>query len=460
MASANASPTKDFFVRMLTRDISIEDTIFDLIDNCHDGLLRTTALPTARERLATYGSFWARLTIEEDWFSIEDNCGGIPITLAETEAFRMGRPLGDRDKDLGTVGIYGIGMKRALFKIGREAVVTSRYTELDEFEVVIPADWRDNDEDWTFEMRPVEPPNLAERGTRIMVTSLNAEVREAFTRISFLEDLQKQIGQTYALIMRQGFKIFLNDIQIDPSEVQIFVPSTEESIGPYALQGVIDGVEVALACGLYRPLANVTEIDDEQESRRTKNDAGWTVICNDRVILYQDRSHLTGWGAGVVPSFHNQFIAIAGVVIFRSKDAAKLPLTTTKRGIDVGSFVYAKALDYMMKATKIFTDFTNQWKGSEEDLAPFFKRSTKITASDVPARVSAMMREVARSGGSLRQLSPELPRRERLVLTRRIVFTRPVSSIEKVSEFLLGVVEKPSVVGEACFDAIEGQSRS
>ena len=38
--TAKAVPTKQFFVSMLTRDISLDDAILDLIDNCLDGALR------------------------------------------------------------------------------------------------------------------------------------------------------------------------------------------------------------------------------------------------------------------------------------------------------------------------------------------------------------------------------------------------------------------------------------
>lgn len=36
-SKASANPTKAFFVRMITRDITLEDCIFDLIDNSIDG---------------------------------------------------------------------------------------------------------------------------------------------------------------------------------------------------------------------------------------------------------------------------------------------------------------------------------------------------------------------------------------------------------------------------------------
>ncbi|MBF0956152.1 MAG: hypothetical protein HXK15_07140, partial [Actinomyces sp.] len=37
---AQASPTKQFFVSMLTRDIGLADAILDLLDNCLDGAMR------------------------------------------------------------------------------------------------------------------------------------------------------------------------------------------------------------------------------------------------------------------------------------------------------------------------------------------------------------------------------------------------------------------------------------
>jgi len=38
---ATANPTKEFFVKMITRDITLEDCILDLIDNSVDGAWRS-----------------------------------------------------------------------------------------------------------------------------------------------------------------------------------------------------------------------------------------------------------------------------------------------------------------------------------------------------------------------------------------------------------------------------------
>jgi hypothetical protein len=74
--------------------------------------------------------FQATLDLRSDGFVIEDNCGGIPLSTARDYAFRFGREVGDRrDSDIITIGMYGIGMKRAIFKLGRSARVTSKSGE-------------------------------------------------------------------------------------------------------------------------------------------------------------------------------------------------------------------------------------------------------------------------------------------------------------------------------------------
>ncbi len=78
---------------------------------------------------------FVKIEIAKDHFSIADNCGGIPRIVAKNYAFKMGRePDDDRDADAETIGMYGVGMKRAIFKMGRHALVRTRHED-DMFEV-------------------------------------------------------------------------------------------------------------------------------------------------------------------------------------------------------------------------------------------------------------------------------------------------------------------------------------
>ncbi|TWS12641.1 ATPase, partial [Escherichia coli] len=122
----------------------------------------------------------------------------------------------------------------------------------------------------------------------------------------------------------------------------------------------IDDVDIDLVVGFYK---NLEDDNDDVLEKRSSDDAGWTVICNDRVVLYCDKTHLTGWGFANVPRFHTQFIAISGVVRFTSKNPEKLPITTTKRGVDLSSTLYNDVRNKMIEGMMHFIRFTNQWKG-------------------------------------------------------------------------------------------------
>ena len=54
------NPTKKFFIEMITRDISIEDAIIDLLDNSIDGANRINS--------ENYTDLWINLTINDKEF--------------------------------------------------------------------------------------------------------------------------------------------------------------------------------------------------------------------------------------------------------------------------------------------------------------------------------------------------------------------------------------------------------
>src|ERR1700733_519580 len=177
----SAFPTKAFFVHMLTRDIELHDAILDLLDNCIDGVLRTNrdkGCPIAADDKA-YEGYWAAVEFDEKRFAVSDNCGGIPRKLAEEHAFRLGSPDLERDKDLATVGIYGIGMKRAIFKMGRSCTVTT-YHGKEAFKVTVTPEWLDDDSDWHLPLDSVDGDGSSD-GTVIEIGGLHDTVRQSFS---------------------------------------------------------------------------------------------------------------------------------------------------------------------------------------------------------------------------------------------------------------------------------------
>lgn len=119
-AKAAANPTKTFFVRMITRDISLEDCILDLIDNSVDGAWKCEgSKPVGLAGGADLKKYRIAIDTSSDSFRITDNCGGMSLTEAVDHAFSFGRQAADRTDDY-SIGVYGIGMKRAVFKLGED----------------------------------------------------------------------------------------------------------------------------------------------------------------------------------------------------------------------------------------------------------------------------------------------------------------------------------------------------
>ena len=340
--SINASPTKNFFVDMLTRDIDLTDAILDLLDNCIDGIQRTLRSDAPSEM--PYRGFWAEISFSENGFTITDNCGGIPLDVAQRYAFRMGKPRNiTDDDDIETIGTYGIGMKRAIFKMGQSAQIVSQTAD-DSFTVSIQPDWLTSDSTWDLPLE-VTSNALDREGTVIEVVALRDEVARQFDTKSFQAALVQEIEALYSYIMAKGFDIVVNDQRVKPKAIALqweglkkLKSKDTEAIAPYLYEGYERDVKVTVAVGFHRDLPSYEEVDSPESEKqsgkqRKKDTAGWTIVCNDRVVLANDKTILTGWGEASVPKYHPQYIAISGVVTFRSTDARKLPLTTTKRGI-------------------------------------------------------------------------------------------------------------------------------
>lgn len=463
--TVKAEPTKTFFVDMLTRDIELTDAILDLLDNCTDGIQRTLKARGNNIEDTSYNGFYANIIIEPDYFAIEDNCGGISINRAKDIAFRMGRPPGQlEDDELYTVGTYGIGMKRALFKLGRRSRITSQ-TDNEAFQVIIAPEWFDS-ETWELPFQPIDERVLDKNGTFIEVTNLREGVKTEIDG-TLEEDLHAKISQLFSYIIKKGFTVRVNKSEVPPKPLEFRIGDLnklddEKVIAPYVYEAIIGEVEVGVTVGFYRPIPTEQEIEDENEGKRySSSEAGWTIICNDRVVVYCDRSRLTGWGIAGIPNYHTQFIAIAGVVFFKSKNAASLPLTTTKRGIDAGSDLYLRVKDRMMEGLRLFTNFTNKWKGEHlEQSKKLILETQSFTPRDVIAAVSRNVPEErwtkVVSRDTERRFMPNLPMPETgpQSNSRRINFSKSADEVESVASYLEAEDAGPNEIGALCFDFV------
>jgi hypothetical protein len=460
----DASPVKSFFVSMLTRDIKLEEAILDLLDNCVDGILRSKKRRSAQK---PYDGFCAGIKYDKDMFEISDNCGGIPWDLHDY-AFRMGRSH-DRPADpAGAVGVYGIGMKRAIFKMGEECLISTQ-NDCHRYEVEITREWVRDEKNWQIPVRPAAR-DMRHDGTTIVVGGLYPGISARFSddEKAFTSELEQMVATHYAFIIEKGFSVKINGRAVTPRPTRLIFTKKPAGKGapvirPFLFKATANDVEVFLAVGFTRPIPSQDEVaDDQREKRYSSIDAGWTVVCNDRAVLYCDRNELTGWGEAAVPRYHTQFIAISGIVEFRADDASKLPTTTTKRGIDASSPLYLQVKNKMREGMQVFIEYTNKWKGRAEEAKAHMRAGEPLSFAEIKAEAERLpLRRTRRAVPQGEQYMPRLPLPKRLEpQRRRISFTKEVADVQCVAEYLFNDENAdPCAVGEECFDRLLREAR-
>ncbi|WP_144922286.1 ATP-binding protein [Halorubrum salsamenti] len=325
----DARPVKEFFIDVITRDVELIDTIPEFVDNSIDGATRSTNSESLED-------FFVDVRVSADKVVIKDNCGGIEREIAEEYAFRFGRPVDVQDDLESVIGIFGVGMKRSLFKLGRHFIVESK-TDSSHFIIDINVnEWLESDE-WNFEMEMISEDDdrsqLSTTGTYIRIDDLLPEVSRKFGQDLFATRLKNELGSKNRDKIRKGLDITVNRESATYAAIEIYqsdelIPAYKE----YSFEQGDDEVQVELKAGL---------------GERSPDDAGWYIFCNGRLVLRADRQETTGWGSDTVPQYHNNFSRFRGTVNFKSESPGALPWNTTKTDVNPDAPVFRNARQEM-----------------------------------------------------------------------------------------------------------------
>jgi len=423
----HASPTKDFFVTMITRDIPLTDCIFDLIDNSIDAARRQQK----KAGTNSFNGFHAHIEFDKKQFTLRDNCGGISLSDAIDHAFHFGRKRSaSQGEGIKSIGLYGIGMKRAIFKIGRHAIVESETTE-DSFNVIVDvSEWEKDDDDWDFKYTDRDKGGAP--GTNVVISELQATAANTFEDPTFKTELLKLLARDYAFVIANGFEIKVKGTLVPKYSYEL---KQSAEITPALVEYIDENVAIKIVAGL------VDELPDEipEELRPGKVDRyGWFVVCNDRVVMAADKSDQTVWGDDDFKIWHPQYNGFAGFIFFTSDDAKKLPWTTTKREVDISDPIYRRAVGRMKEITSDFIEYTNRRK-NDLDAAKQVERAA------APVNIASLF-EVKPMAFPLMQA--KAPKRDMITIS----YSKPRKDVREVAAALGQPTMSASEVGRETFD--------
>ncbi|WP_194289058.1 MULTISPECIES: ATP-binding protein [unclassified Nocardioides] len=357
-----AKAEKRFFIEMLIKDIELLPAIVDLADNSID----------AARRLHPDGNLagqWVNVNVSPTEFRIQDNSGGIDIDVARQYAFRFGRAREFQGVPK-SVGQFGVGMKRAIFKIGDEFEVTSAYKKIktdtlargdSRFTMKVDVrEWEKKD-DWSFTLGPHEEATTlgadVEAGSTIVVRKLHLSVADDFKDGSIIDDLKRELRLRHQESLDRGLTLTVNGRAqtgtrptLQQSELispirrtfDVAVPEKDGKVRVEIFAGTIQG----------ETKRDGDEVDlGDAESFQDPSDAGWYLFCNDRLLMVADTSSVTGWG-NPAAAFHPQYRLFRGYVYLSADDASLLPWNTTKTAVDRDSTVF-RSVASAMKSTLV-----------------------------------------------------------------------------------------------------------
>lgn len=351
------TPQKEYFIDMITRDIKLEDCIFELVDNALDGYLRNPG--DVPEIIITFA---------DNYFSIKDNCGGIPLEIAKDYAFNFGRKEVDFDinKINNSIGRFGIGMKRSIFKLGSKIVITTK-SDNDSYQIEIDVPtWKKSDK-WELEYKTIDG---IDKGTNIEISNIPQGIRKIFKSPEFLNNMKSQLVHKFKnYIVEHKIKFVINyfGVNNELKEEDTDLPLlNNEIISPFIEEFELFNVKVKFVVGL------TTRVE---EGKYDPFKAGWYLYCNNRMVISADQSELTGWGSKGLSKFHvERGRRFRGYCYLNAEDSRYLPWNTTKTSVESESEMYVELRNKMIEHTKKFMSIAK----SLEELDPSDKSDIEI----------------------------------------------------------------------------------
>ncbi|MDE0334108.1 MAG: hypothetical protein OXI64_04050 [Defluviicoccus sp.] len=257
-------------------------------------------------------------------------------------------------------------------------------------------DFESSPDVWRF---PIETIDMAadetECGTEITIKKLTQETKNRIRSGTFESNLTKAIGESYSLFLKKFVIVRFNNNEIPPvtmpiaNSAEVSTSLTKENIG---------NVEVTLVAGLQ-------SLDGDDWRGGT---AGWYIICNGRIVVFADRTSLTGWGVSL-PIFQPKHRGFIGIALFMSTDPEALPWTTTKRGVNAESEVFQAIKERMIADSRPVISFLDKRYASvpvsSENTDDLEVKDKTLQEALLPAPVNKLFGDTPRRFSTVKRIS-------------------------------------------------------
>ena len=431
--TADASPEKRLFISLLTRDISLVAAFLDLIDNSINAALAPFAdkLATAEGYLSALDDpeISSSISIDIDFSAesvkIADNAAGIDSETAKSYVFKFGRAAQDSRAYQDRLSVYGIGLKRAIFKMGDQISIVSDHEQGGfKLDLDVPRWAAKKQNRWSFPIAERPNADADATGTVIEITQLHEDVATRLDDGVFEGQLIDRIGKTYDYFMGKFVRISVNGKPVAPESVKVSENRATETVA-------IDNATCLIVAGLG---------PSDSNGRFRDATSGWFVLCNGRTVVSADKSSLTGWGGHGLPIFQPKHRPFLGMAIFVSDDPESLPWTTTKASINEDSIAWQRAKREMVNTAKAIVNFLDR---------RYTETGTEVDSDELNEARGGSVSPLASSSAKPRKFKPPAPKKDP---TTRIQYEAKVADVNRIGKYLRRPGMSGSEVGRYTLD--------
>lgn len=355
----DATPSKRLYLSIIA-DYDVNKAICELVDNAID-------LWTIGKR-KTNISIGIRLDPSQQRIDVVDNAGGI----SEADlAFVIAPGYSKNQDSYETIGIFGVGTKRAVVALAQDVKIRTRQ-RADCYLVEFDDSWIQQSETWNLPVYRVAP--IAEDTTQIELLKLRKPITD-----EVIEQLIDHLSSTYAIFLKDSrFALSVNGKRIPAKTFEnwAFPPDFEPRIYVGRIP-TVDGTQVTtkVTAGLIT------------ESSPAGGEYGVYFYCNDRLVVKGLKTFDVGFASGLSGKPHAD-ISLARIIVNLHGPARLMPWNSSKADISPSHEVFQALRAWLLSVVKDYTSLSRRLSkadgGWQENVFKFPSGDfTKVDIGDI-----------------------------------------------------------------------------
>ncbi len=301
----DATPEKRSYWSIIN-DYGLETGLCELIDNAID-LSREVG---SQKNVA--------IDIELDWqrqlIAVHDNAGGVreeDLRLLVAPGASSNQP--DRE----TIGIFGVGSKRAVVALAETIAIKTRYLDRESYQIDITKEWLESP-DWHIPHSRI--PDLPKGVTQIELSALRKNLTEEDEAI-----LSDRFGATYASFIGRACSITINRKPLKGISFNSWAYPKSFLPRQVFLEVPFDGyapLRVEITAGLIR------------DRDPAKENYGVYIYCNDRLVCRDLKTRDVGYFVGSEAGVPHPDASLCRAIVRINGPARLMPWNSSKSGIN------------------------------------------------------------------------------------------------------------------------------